>query len=280
MIKFTLRYFAVSSSTFYRLPRRMSPPTTRWAACCALYSHRELLLCTICRGVCSGKSSQRFIVVEKNETPNPDCLRFYSMELSFLPPGRSLDLPDAQHAGKSPLAELLFSISGVQSVFLADEYITVGKVPHVDWGSLVPQIQECIVEFAESGVGVLSEEGEACFVDNNNDTDPEDDDDEVVLAVKELLSARIRPLLRADGGNVRYISMDDGTVFVLLEGACKSCPSSGVTLKNGIERMLMHWIPEVVEVQECTDEMASDLLAEKELRRKLKKDEVSASQSN
>ncbi|KAH8610186.1 Scaffold protein Nfu NifU N terminal NifU like domain [Trypanosoma vivax] len=244
-------------------------------ACCTtrLYSHFRLppLRCVGHGGVFALQSARRFIVIERNETPNPDCLRFYSMELSFLPPGMSLDIPDARHATKSPLAEILFGIAGVKSVYLADEYITVGKSADVDWGSLAPLVQEGIIQFSESKMNVLSEEGEASFVGNSNDTEPEDDDDEVVLAVKELLATRIRPLLRADGGNVRYIDMDDGTVFVLLEGACKSCPSSSVTLKSGIERMLMHWIPEVVEVQECTEEMASDLLAEKALRAKLKK---------
>ncbi|RNF19781.1 putative HIRA-interacting protein 5 [Trypanosoma conorhini] len=215
-------------------------------------------------------TSQRLLLVETSETPNPDCLRFYSMELSFLKPGFSMDFPNAGHAYKSPLAEILFSIDGVEAVYLADEYITVRKAPLVDWDELLPLIKESIAQFAESEVSILSQDGEELLAGHNDDTEPKDDDDEVILAVKELLATRIRPMLQADGGNVRYVDMDDGTVFVLLEGACKSCPSAGVTLKNGIERMLMHWIPEVVEVQECTEEMADDILAEKALRKKLK----------
>ncbi|CAD2215906.1 HIRA-interacting protein 5 [Angomonas deanei] len=137
----------------------------------------------------------------------------------------------------------------------------------MDWGDLIPLVNECIIEFAESKQNVLSAAGEEMLLGYNDDTEPEEGDDEVVLAVKELLATRIRPMLRADGGNVRYIDMDDGTVFLLLEGACKSCPSSHITLKSGIERMLMHWIPEVVEAQEISDEVASDILAEKKLRK-------------
>ncbi|ORC87671.1 uncharacterized protein TM35_000212770 [Trypanosoma theileri] len=218
--------------------------------------------------------ARRFILVETNETPNPDCLRFYSMDLSFLKPGLSMDFPNAGHAYKSPLAEMLFGIPGVDALYLADEYITVRKDPMVDWEELSTLVKECITQFAESKMNILSEEGEELITGHNNDTEPEEDDDEVILAVKELLATRIRPMLQADGGNVRYIDMDDGTVFVMLEGACKSCPSSGVTLKNGIERMLMHWIPEVVEVQECTEEMADDILAEKALRNKMQKEGV------
>ncbi|KEG11230.1 putative HIRA-interacting protein 5 [Trypanosoma grayi] len=231
-------------------------------------SHRQLQQHYSGGGSCSSLFvSRRFVLVETNETPNPDCLRFYSMELSFLKPGMSMDFPNAGHAYKSPLVEILFGIEGVEGVYLADEYVTVRKGSLAEWDEIEPLVKESILEFAESKMNILSEEGEELVEGQNNDTEPEDDDDEVVLAVKELLATRIRPMLRADGGNVRYLDMDDGTVFVMLEGACKSCPSSGVTLKNGIERMLMHWIPEVVEVQECTEETAQDILDEKTLRR-------------
>lgn len=215
-------------------------------------------------------TARRRIVVETNETPNPDCLRFFSMDLSFLKPEFSIDIPSPAHAYKSPLAEALFGVAGVQAVFIADEYVTVRKHPQADWAVLIPTVKEVIIEFAESKENVLSEAGEAELVGYNDDTEPEEDDDEVVLAVKELLATRIRPMLRADGGNVRFIDMDDGTVFLLLEGACKACPSSHITLKSGIERMLMHWIPEVVEVQEVSDEVAADIMAEKRLRKSMK----------
>jgi NFU1 iron-sulfur cluster scaffold homolog, mitochondrial len=186
-----------------------------------------------------------------------------------------MDIASPAYAYKSPLAEALFGVAGVQAIFLADEYVTVRKHPQADWAVLIPTVKEVIIEFAESKENVLSEAGEAELVGYNDDTEPEEGDDEVVLAVKELLATRIRPMLRADGGNVRFIDMDDGTVFLLLEGACKACPSSHITLKSGIERMLMHWIPEVVEAQEVSDEVAADIIAEKHLRKSMaKKGEV------
>ncbi|KPA86718.1 putative mitochondrial HIRA-interacting protein 5, putative (HIRIP5) [Leptomonas pyrrhocoris] len=215
-------------------------------------------------------TARRTIVVETSETPNPDCLRFFSMDLSFLKPEFSVDIPSPAQAYKSPLAEALFGVAGVQAIFIADEYVTVRRHPQADWAVLIPTIKEVIIEFAESKESVLSEAGEAELAGYNDDTEPEDDDDEVVLAVKELLATRIRPMLRADGGNVRFIDMDDGTVFLLLQGACKACPSSHITLKSGIERMLMHWIPEVVEAQEVSDEVAADIMAEKRLRKSMK----------
>lgn len=214
-------------------------------------------------------AAQRFVIVETSDTPNPDCLRFFSMDLSFLKPEYSMDIPNSSHAYKSPLAASLFGIEGVDAIFIADEYVTVRKRPEMEWDDLIPTVQEVIIEFSESKQNVLSPQGEQELLGYNDDTEPEDDDDEVVLAVKELLATRIRPMLRADGGNVRYIDMDDGTVYLLLEGACKTCPSSHITLKSGIERMLMHWIPEVVEAQEVSDEVASDILSEKRLRKKM-----------
>jgi Fe-S cluster biogenesis protein NfuA len=204
----------------------------------------------------------RNYVIEKSETPNPECIRFFCMELSFLPQGQSMDMPNQGHAYKSPLAGILFGLDGVEGCYFADEYITITKSTTTTWEALSPLVQEAINQFAESRANILSADGEKAIGTNNNDSEPQPDDDEVILAVKELLATRIRPMLRSDGGNVRYIGMDAGTVFVLLEGACKSCPSSGATLKNGIERMLMHWIPEVVEVQEVDEEFAEDFLRE------------------
>ena len=206
------------------------------------------------------QQQQRSVVIETNETPNPDCLRFFSMELSFLPEGQSMDMPNDGHAYKSPLAEILFRLDGVKSLYFADEYITVTKEADADWAEVGTLVKEAIAQFAESGVSILSPEGEEEILPTNWDTDAADDDTEVVLAIKELLASRIRPMVQGDGGNVRFIGFDedDGLVYVMLEGACKTCPSSGQTLKFGIERMLMHWIPEVTEVQEVDEEFAAD----------------------
>ena len=206
------------------------------------------------------KTSKRFVTIELSDTPNPECKRFFSMDLSFLAPGQNIDMPNNGHAYKSPLGEALFAIDGVSALYFADEYITVTKESSAEWDVLGPMISEAIIAFSESKQNILSDLGQQELKPIGDDTEPHADDDEVVLAVKELLATRIRPMLQGDGGNVRYVGMDDGTVYVLLEGACRSCPSSGATLKNGIERMLMHWIPEVVEVLEVDQEFADDFI--------------------
>jgi Fe-S cluster biogenesis protein NfuA len=210
------------------------------------------------------------IVVETSETPNPDSLRFFSMQLSFLENGQSMDFPNSSHAYKSALAEVLFGIEGVSALFFADEYITVtregGEGADADsWSTITPMVKEAIIAFASGTESIITDEVKASMPKADWDTEPSNDDPEVVLAIKELLATRIRPMVRQDGGNVRFIGFEDedGLVFVMLEGACKTCPSSGMTLKNGIERMLMHWIPEVTEVQEVDEDFAEDYRLQK-----------------
>jgi len=208
------------------------------------------------------------ILVESNATPNPECLRFFSMELSFLPPGTAMDLPNEGHAYKSPLAEHLFKLWGVKELYFADEYITVTKEEQTSWDELSGQIKEIIIAFSESGENILAPEISTEYLSNDDDTEPAEGDDEVVLALKELLHTRIRPMLKADGGNVKFVGIEDGQVFVMLEGACKTCPSSNTTLKVGIERMLMHWIPEVTEVLEVDGDWAYDFKRQQEEKKK------------
>lgn len=225
----------------------------------------------------SAHVARRFITMDHTTTPNPECMRFYSMELSFLGAGQTMDMPNAGHAYKSPLAEMLFGIEGVKALYFADEYMTVTKEPGAQWDALIPMVNEAVIAFAESGVNILSEQGEKEVVVDDSDTEPQLWDDEVVLAIKELLAARIRPMLRGDGGNCRFSGFDDGVVHVLLEGACKSCPSSGSTLKNGIERMLMHWIPEVLEVVEVDGDYYFDYeRRQEEERREFEKKQQAA----
>merc|ERR1711991_1119527 len=93
----------------------------------------------------------------------------------------------------------------------------------------------------------------------DDDDDDDDDDDEVVLMIKEILDTRIRPAVQEDGGDVCFVSFQEGVVFLQMQGSCSGCPSSSMTLKNGIERMLQHWVPEVNNVMQV-DDPQDDLL--------------------
>uniref|UniRef100_A0A5S6QXK2 NFU1 iron-sulfur cluster scaffold homolog, mitochondrial n=1 Tax=Trichuris muris TaxID=70415 RepID=A0A5S6QXK2_TRIMR len=194
---------------------------------------------------------ERSMFIQAQETPNP-------LSLKFLPgvavlPGKTADFPDRRVAYKSPLAELLFRISGVRSVFLGEDFITVTKTDEeTNWAILKPQIFATIMDFFASGRKVLKEE-----VNGKEGTETEkatvSNDGEVVTVIKEILDTRIRPVVQQDGGDVVFVDFDDGVVKLKMQGACTGCPSSIGTLKNGIENMLQFYVPEVKSVEQVAD---------------------------
>lgn len=105
------------------------------------------------------------------------------------------------------------------------------------------------MDFFATGQPVMTED-----VLPASDTAPDPQDDEVVSMIKEILETRVRPAVQDDGGDITYKGFQDGVVFLKMQGSCSGCPSSSVTLKSGIERMLMHWIPEVQGVVAVTDD--------------------------
>merc|ERR1711865_1175423 len=143
---------------------------------------------------------------------------------------------------------------GVKSVYLGSDFITVTKYAESSWSHIRTLVFTAIMEHFSSGKPALSEFAEI------TDTTILEDDDEVVQMIKEILETRIRPAVQEDGGDIRYVEFnpDSGLVLVKLAGSCVGCPSSSVTLKNGVENMLMHYIPEVTGVISVEDETADD----------------------
>merc|ERR1711916_399258 len=160
-----------------------------------------------------------------------------------------MDIPNLKAAAKSPLARALFMIDGVTGVFLSQEFVTVNKRADVPRTEVKPAAFETMMDFFASGRPVV-EEGQA----ERKDTAIEEDDDEVVIMIKEIIDTHIRPSVAQDGGDVEYVGFEDGVVMVKMQGSCSGCPSSGATLKGGIERMLMHYVPEVTNVVAVDDD--------------------------
>ena len=159
---------------------------------------------------------------------------------------------------RSPLGKALFNLDpGVKSIYLGYDFLTVTKFAEAQWQHLQTPIFGAIMDFYATGEPTLRD---APVI---TDTTILDDDDEVVAMIKELLETRIRPAVQEDGGDIRYVGFEEGTgiVTVALAGSCVGCPSSSVTLKNGVENMLMHYIPEVksvVSMEEEDDEEEDD----------------------
>jgi len=155
------------------------------------------------------------------------------------------------------LAKRLFRIGGVKSVFFGSDFVTITKTDAIEWSVLKPEIFGTMTDFFATGTECVMEDedgsGDGAAAGDAGGEGSEDD--EVVLMIKELLDTRVRPAVQDDGGDIEFVSFDEetGVVTLKLQGACSGCPSSSVTLKSGIENMLMHYIPEVKEVIEAED---------------------------
>lgn len=186
--------------------------------------------------------SQMFI--ETEQTPNPATLKFLPGEIVMASGTADFPQPDAA-TGKSPLAEGVFEVPGVTGVFLGRDFVTVTKAEAEEWQGLKPRILAAIMMHFKSGQpAVIAGAQEA--------TGNGEEDSEVVSQIKELIDTRVRPAVAQDGGDIVFQGFDEGIVYLTMQGACAGCPSSTATLKMGIENMLKHYIPEVVEVRAAT----------------------------
>ncbi|KAH7061258.1 HIRA-interacting protein 5 [Macrophomina phaseolina] len=208
--------------------------------------------------------SRRTMFIQTESTPNPDAMKFNpntrvlpedfpSTFLEYMSPRSTLAPPYP-----SPLAAKLLNVDGVTSVFFGADYITVSKDSSVPWAHVKPEIFSLISEYVASGQPMVnitqgqSEEGQESAEDS---LAYNEDDDEIVGMIKELLETRIRPAIQDDGGDIEFRGFQDGIVMLKLRGACRTCDSSTVTLKNGIEQMLVHYLsPDVQGVQHVLDE--------------------------
>jgi NFU1 iron-sulfur cluster scaffold homolog, mitochondrial len=197
-------------------------------------------------------ASSRSIFIQTQETPNADALKFLpndtvlpegfpSAFVEYTSPRATLAPPHP-----SPLASRLLNVDGVSSVFYGTDFITVTKAGDANWAHIKPEVFSLITEAVTSGEPMVSvsDRGTA---DGGQSVEQDsltvnDDDDEVVALIKELLETRIRPSIQEDGGDIDFRGFENGMVNLKLRGACKTCDSSTVTLKNGIEAMLMHYV--------------------------------------
>ena len=181
--------------------------------------------------------------IQTEATPNPATLKFL--------PGRAvladgtLDMPTAEEAAQSPLAERLFEIAGVSGVFLGSDFITVTKAAG-EWQHLKPAILGAIMEHFMSGAPIVRAEVKGPAVAEEFF---EPVDAETVATIKELIETRVRPAVAGDGGDITFRGFKDGVVFLDMKGACAGCPSSTATLRHGIQNLLKHYVPDVVEVR-------------------------------
>jgi Fe-S cluster biogenesis protein NfuA len=184
--------------------------------------------------------------IETETTPNPATLKFL--------PGQQVmdvgtrDFADADEAEASPLAEALFSLGDVSGVFFGRDFVSVTAGPGSDWRTLKPQVLGVLLDHFASGAP-LFRAGSAAAIQIAEEFAEDPEDADVVAQIKDLIDTRVRPAVARDGGDIVYRGFDRGTVYLAMHGACAGCPSSTATLKQGIETLLKHYVPEVTEVR-------------------------------
>jgi len=180
---------------------------------------------------------------QTEETPNPRTLKFI--------PGKpvmkqgTITFLDLESAKSSPLAENLFSIKNIDGVFFGSDFITVTKTAKANWDTIKPQVLATIMEYYVAGVPLFRDEMKSVKVQEieYDATNP------IIKEIIELIDSRVRPAVANDGGDILFKNFKEGIVYLELHGSCSGCPSSTATLKNGIENMLKHYIPEVLAVE-------------------------------
>ena len=188
------------------------------------------------------------MLIQTEATPNPSTLKFLPGQKVMESGTRDFATPEDAEA--SPLAEAIFSTGEVEGVFLGRDFISVTAAPGVEWRQLKPQILEVLLDHFASGAP-LFRAGTAADIHIAPAQEIEDraEDSEIVSQIRELIETRVRPAVAQDGGDIVYRGFRDGTVFLALQGACSGCPSSAMTLKQGIESLLKHYVPEVESVE-------------------------------
>lgn len=189
--------------------------------------------------------------IQTETTPNEASLKF--LPGVTVTGGGTHEFLDLRSALPSPLATRLLHIDGLAGVFFGPDFVTCSKGAESTWALLKPEIFAVLMEHFSSGAPLFKD---GSGMDGAEDTRILDTDSEIVGMIKELLETRVRPAIQEDGGDIEYKGFNEetGLVQLKLKGSCRGCSSSSVTLKNGIERMLMHYVPEVTSVEQVLDE--------------------------
>ena len=184
------------------------------------------------------------IFVKVQQTPNPHSLKFLPGK-NILEEGETYDFANVRQAITSPLAIKLFEIKGVNRVFYGKNYVSVGKEELTDWNEIKPFVIDVICDYFTKNLELFDKKPQP------EDTKINENDSSTVALIKEIIAVRIRPVVQEDGGDIEFIKFEEesGIVYLAMKGSCSGCPSSSVTLKNGIEKMLVYYVPDVKGVE-------------------------------
>src|SRR5437764_1533279 len=185
--------------------------------------------------------------IQTEATPNPATLKFIPGRVVV--DGGPMEFANRESAARSPLAEKLFEVPGVSGVFYGSDFVTVTKADG-EWQHLKPAILGAIMEHYMSGAPLLAD-GSASSDEAADEEDEffSESDADTVAQIKDLIETRVRPAVANDGGDITFRGFKDGVVYLNMKGSCAGCPSSTATLQHGIQNLLRHFVPDVVEVR-------------------------------
>ncbi|PVU86788.1 hypothetical protein BB561_006549 [Smittium simulii] len=202
---------------------------------------------------------KRSIFIQTEQTPNENALKFITGTDILKDGEKSIEVRSRKEAIGCPFAIKIFGTAGIEALFFGKDFITVVKDPDYQWNVLKPEIFSILMEHVSTDQQILSDlYKEKLSKPLKNAIKSEDEDlNQIISEITELLDTRVRPSIMEDGGDIEFVSFDlkTGILKVSLQGACRGCSSSEVTLKNGIESMLKYYIPEVTLVENIGSEL-------------------------
>ena len=183
------------------------------------------------------------MMIETERTPNPDTLKFLpGKKVSEIGP---IEFLKNQKNIEVPLASKILSLEGTVMVFFGEDFITVKKEKNLKWEDIKHGIISEINHHYLEGNDVVVKKNLTKSISDSKPNEP----NEIINKINEVLDAKIRPAVAKDGGDIKFKSFKDGVVVVELKGSCSGCPSSIMTLKQGVQNLLCHYIPEVKSVE-------------------------------
>ena len=178
-------------------------------------------------------------MIQIEQTPNPDSLKFLSQRILSKVGTEEFKKSNLKNI-KIPFVKEILNFTGVELVLISDNFLTVKKDKEVSWESLKPMIISHLNDYFEKSNNPILINGKS---------EKKTEDDETISKIKDVLDTKIRPAVARDGGDIKFKSFDNGVVKVELQGACSGCPSSIMTLKQGVQNLLKHYVKEVNSVE-------------------------------
>ena len=180
-------------------------------------------------------------MIQTETTPNPDSLKFLS-EKTISTSGTEEFQKEQKDKVTIPFVKELLNFKGVELILLSEKFLSVKKTKEASWSELKPMVISHLNDyFAKNNEPILN--------NDKNTTNKINDSDEIVNKIMEVLDTKVRPAVAKDGGDIKFVSFEDGVVKVLLQGSCSGCPSSLMTLKQGVQNLLKHYVKEVNTVE-------------------------------